>query len=326
MSIDAKHAVELPVPRKSAWQRGRLLAALAVLVAILLLGHQLVPNRWGNLGSLLETFLPWLGLAVPLLFLLALVRRSATAVLFALVPLGAWVGVFGPQLLPESAVTYDLTVVQHNVSDENDDLPGTVEVLLASDADLIALEELTDGIGFRFEEALAQAYPHHAMQGTVGLWSRYPLADVAPVDLRPTGINASWDRGLRATAQTPSGEVAVYVAHLPSARVGWRGLDSAQRDQSIAMFGGILAAEDAGAVLVLGDLNTELRDRALGPVLEHADAPEHGLGLTFPALFPVVRVDQVLAGGGEVVRTWTLPRTGSDHLPLAAYVSLPDAG
>ena len=43
--------------------------------------HSRIPNRIGNLGSLTETFLPWLGLLVPVLLVLALVRRSATALI-----------------------------------------------------------------------------------------------------------------------------------------------------------------------------------------------------------------------------------------------------
>ena len=63
---------------RTPWTRGRVLASLAVLVAGLLAFHSVVPNTVGNLGSLLETFLPWLGLAVPVLLGLALLRRSAT--------------------------------------------------------------------------------------------------------------------------------------------------------------------------------------------------------------------------------------------------------
>src|SRR6476646_2168219 len=60
------------------WRRGLILAALALVLALVMLLHSRIPNRIGNLGSLTETFLPWLGLLVPVLLLLALVRRSAT--------------------------------------------------------------------------------------------------------------------------------------------------------------------------------------------------------------------------------------------------------
>ncbi|WP_125777560.1 endonuclease/exonuclease/phosphatase family protein [Antribacter gilvus] len=324
MSTDAKHVPAEARPRKSAWQRGRFLAFLAVVSALLIVLHEHIPNRWVGLGSLVQTFAPWLGLAVPILIVLSLVRRSATAVLFVLLPLAAWLWQFGPQLLPEDRVTYDLVVVQHNLSDENADVAGTLADLLAEDPDLIALEEVTPELLPEVEAALTTAYPHHAVQGTVGLWSRLPLAEATPVDLRPAGVDASWDRGLRVVAQAPQGPVAVYVAHLPSARVGLRGLDAGARNASIGLLAAALAAEPVGTVVLAGDLNSELRDRALDPVLEHVGGSVHGFDLTFPARFPVVRVDQVLTREAEVVRTWTLGPTGSDHRPVVAYVSLPD--
>ncbi|NUP44317.1 MAG: hypothetical protein HOY76_46665, partial [Streptomyces sp.] len=52
------------------WRRGIVVAALAVILALVMLLHARIPNRIGNLGSLTETFLPWLGLLVPVLLLL----------------------------------------------------------------------------------------------------------------------------------------------------------------------------------------------------------------------------------------------------------------
>jgi vancomycin resistance protein VanJ len=72
------------------WRRGWLIAVLAVLSALPLLFHRHVPNSVGNLGSLLDTFLPWVGVAVPILAVAALVRRSAIAGVALLVPAVVW--------------------------------------------------------------------------------------------------------------------------------------------------------------------------------------------------------------------------------------------
>jgi hypothetical protein len=48
--------------------------------------HAKIPNRIGNLGSLVETFLPWSGLFIPVLLAGALWRRSAFAVAALLLP------------------------------------------------------------------------------------------------------------------------------------------------------------------------------------------------------------------------------------------------
>ncbi|MFE7227652.1 endonuclease/exonuclease/phosphatase family protein [Nocardioides sp. NPDC057577] len=306
----------------SPWRRGRLLAFIAVLLAVVIGLHGLVPNRWGNLGSLVATFLPWLVLAVPVLILAAVLRRSALAALLALTPLAAWLGVFGPQLMPVEPAAYDLTVVQHNVADDNHDVEGTVEILLAEDPDIVALEELTSENLPRYEAALGQRFEHHTTQGTVGLWSRHPISERTRVDIRPAGIEASWDRCLRAVVQTPEGEVTVYVAHLPSVRLGPRGLAANSRNRSAELLAEAIAEDPAREVLLAGDLNGNLMDPGLAPLTDQVSREEHGFRFTFPSALPVVQLDHVLARGAEVTELKVLPRSGSDHLPVVAYVSL----
>lgn len=285
-----------------------------------------MPNTPGRIGSLLETFLPWLGLAVPILLGLALLRRSTVALVALLLPTAAWLGQFGGLLLPAAGPDGpggrpDLVAVQHNVSDENPDPARTARALAAGRPDLIALEELTPAALPAFTGALAAEYPHHTTHGTVGLWSKYPLTDVRPVDIRPAGLGPDWNRALRVTAGTPRGPVAVYVAHLPSLRLGPAGLGSARRDESAALLGAVLTAEPADRVVLLGDLNGTVDDRRLAPLLAaRLHAPESGFAFSWPAAFPLARIDQVLARSGTVTRVRTLPRTGSDHLPIRADI------
>ncbi|MET9464341.1 endonuclease/exonuclease/phosphatase family protein [Streptomyces sp. NPDC006544] len=304
------------------------ITALAVLVAALLAFHSAVPPTIGHPGSLLETFLPWLGLAVPLLLGLALLRRSAVAALALLLPAAAWLGQFGGLLLPagpgvgsEGGGRTDVVAVQHNVGDDNPDPGGTARALAATRADLIALEELTPTALPAFTTALAADYPHHATHGTVGLWSKYPLTDVRPVDIRPAGLGPDWNRALRASAATPRGPVAVYVAHLPSLRLGPSGFGSGRRDESAVLLGAVLAAEPAERVVLLGDLNSTVDDRGLDPVRAAGlNPPASGFAFSWPASFPLARIDQVLARSGTVTGIRALPATRSDHLPVRAVI------
>lgn len=116
-------------------------AVLAVLTAGLMVFHRAVPDSAGHLGSLLEAFLPWLGLVDVVLLVLALLRRSAIALVALLLPVAAWTHLFGGLLGTEHG-PHDLVVVQHNVSDENTDPAGTARALAGAEPDLIALEEL----------------------------------------------------------------------------------------------------------------------------------------------------------------------------------------
>ncbi|MGY0236657.1 endonuclease/exonuclease/phosphatase family protein [Longispora urticae] len=308
--------------RTWSWSRGRVPALLAVLVAALLVLHGAVPNRIGRLGSLLETYLPWLGLAVVALLVVAVVRRSGGALAALTLPVTAWLALFGGDLLPDGSRAHDLTAVQHNVDDENPDPTGTAGALLAARADLVALEELVPPALSAYAAVLDPAYPHRALVGTVGLWSRYPLTDVRPVDIRPAGLGADWNRGLRATAATPKGDLAVYVAHLPSVRLGADGLRSARRDESAALLGAALAAEPVRRVVLLGDLNSTVHDRGLAPVSSRMGAPGPAFPFSWPAALPVARIDHILTRTATVTSLWSLPATTSDHVPVAAHIRL----
>ncbi|MFF4294399.1 endonuclease/exonuclease/phosphatase family protein [Streptomyces vinaceus] len=311
-------------PERWSWRgRGYVLAGLAVLLGCLLAFHGAVPDALpGRPGSLLETFLPWLGLAVPLLAALAVLRRSAAAGLAALLPAAAWLGLFGGHLLPGAEPAPGLLAVQHNVGDENPDPAGTARALAATGADLLALEELTPAALPAYAEVLAPRYPYHAVAGTVGLWSKHPLADVRPVDIRPAGVGEGWNRGLRATARTPRGEVAVYVAHLPSVRLGpAHGFGSLRRDESAVLLGAAIAAEPANPLILLGDLNSTVDDRGLDPVTSRMEPPSRDFAFSWPASLPLARIDQVLTRSASVTRIRSLPATGSDHLPVAAHIT-----
>ncbi|MEU6312638.1 endonuclease/exonuclease/phosphatase family protein [Streptomyces sp. NPDC047014] len=302
--------------------RGRWLAAAAVAAAGPLALHRAVPNRIGGLGSLLEAFLPWLGLVVPVLLVAALLRRSALALVALLLPAAVWAALFGPLLLPAEHRPDDLLVVQHNVADDNPDPTGTATALARAEPDLIALEELTPAALPAYTAALSAAYPHHAVHGTVGLWSKRPLAGVRALDIRPSGFGPDWNRGLRAVVGTGRGEIAVYVAHLPSVRLRAGGFASGPRDESARLLGAALAAEEVDRVLLLGDLNSTVDDRGLAPVTARLEAPRRGMALSWPAAFPVARIDQVLGRSLTVAGIRTLPATTADHLPVAARIRL----
>ncbi|MEV1051509.1 endonuclease/exonuclease/phosphatase family protein [Streptomyces sp. NPDC049887] len=302
------------------WRRGVVLAVVAVATGLLMILHAQIPNRIGNVGSLAETFLPWLGLLVPVLLVLALLRRSATALVALLVPAIVWLNLFGGLLTNKSGDGGDFTVATHNVNAENADPEGTAREVAASGADVVALEELTGDAVPAYEKALASRYRYHSVQGTVGLWSKYPMSDTRPVDIR-----LGWVRAMRSTVATPSGDLSVYVAHLPSVRVKMNaGFTASQRDTSADALGEAIARDPVGRVVLLGDLNGTMNDRALNAVTSQMRSTQgaagDGFGFSWPASFPMARIDQIMVKGVEPVSSWTLPRTASDHLPIAAGI------
>ncbi|MDH6709349.1 vancomycin resistance protein VanJ [Kitasatospora sp. MAA19] len=323
--------------RPGPWKRGPVLTACALLLGLLLLLHGYLTD-WAGLGSLVDTFLPWFGLLVPVLLAGALWRRSASAVVALLLPVTVWLNLFGGLLVDKSHQGGDLTVVSHNVSAENRDPAGTARDLAASGADVLALEELADQATGTYETELAKAYPYHTVQDTVGLWSKLPLSDTRPVDVlwgtdgpsaekpRPEDVPVEPTRALRTTVATQKGPLAVYVAHLGSVRVMPRGgFWTETRDGGATKLARAVAAERSERVLVLGDFNGTMDDRAfdgLASQLRSAqDVAGDGFGFSWPAEFPVVRIDQILVRGVDPRSAWLLPATGSDHRPVAARIS-----
>jgi vancomycin resistance protein VanJ len=160
------------------------------------------------------------------------------------------------------------------------------------------------------------------VQGTVGLWSKYPMSGVKAVD-----IKLGWIRAMRAVVTTPAGRVAVYVAHLPSVRVKVEaGFTARQRDKSAIALGEAIAHEPVPRIALLGDLNGTMNDRALNAVTAQMRSTQgavgSGFGFSWPASFPMARIDQILVKDMDPESSWTLPATGSDHLPLAARVEI----
>ncbi|SFW83857.1 endonuclease/exonuclease/phosphatase family protein [Amycolatopsis australiensis] len=309
------------VPDRGSWRRGRVVAVFSALTAVLLLAHSLVPNAVGNAGSLLETFLPWTGLLLVPLFVAALIRRSALALVSLLLPALVWGGFFGGRLFDRTADGGDFTVVSHNVNDENPDPAGTARALAATGAQVIALEELKKPEVPKYEDALAAGYPHHVVRGTVGVWSTFPLHGTEPLEIMP------WTRALRTTVDTPKGPVALFVAHLPSVRVRLDGGFTADgRDEAIGLLAGELAATPSPRTVLVGDFNGTADDRALGPITARMrsvqEAAGDGFGFSWPAALPLARIDQIFVAGVRPVAAWTLPATASDHLPVAASLAL----
>ncbi|MFE9308970.1 endonuclease/exonuclease/phosphatase family protein [Streptomyces sp. NPDC006706] len=321
--------------RPGPWKRGPVLAAAALLLGLLLLLHPQITDR-GGLGSLVETFLPWFGLLIPVLLIGALWRRSASAVAALLLPAVMWLHFFGGLLGDKSRPGSDLTVAEQNVNADNPDPAGTARGLAASGADVLALVELTPEATGTYEKVLAKAYPYHTVQGTVGLWSKLPLSDTRPVDIKtdygpladtkPVDIKLAYARALRTTVATDRGPLTVYVAHLGSVRLMPRnGYWTVSRDRGAQALGEAIAADPSKRVVLLGDLNGTMDDRAFAGITSQMhsaqDAAGNGFGFTWPARFPVVRIDQILVRGVEPESSWVLPATGGDHLPVAAGIS-----
>ncbi|MEV3937397.1 endonuclease/exonuclease/phosphatase family protein [Glycomyces sp. NPDC049804] len=293
------------------------LIVLSLLLAAILLLHRFIPNRWFNLGSLIETFLPWFGLAVPVFVVLAAIRRRPLAIVCALLPGLVWFQMYAA-LIPDKHVGGgDFRVVAHNVNAENADTAGTAANLLAAEPDVLVLVELTEEQRSAWSEVLDERYEYSVSYGTVALWSTHPVLDSNEVDLE-----LGWARAFRAAIEIDGEPVAFYVAHLLSVRVNTEGFTSVQRNETALLLGEAIADEQLERVVLAGDLNGTSQDRALAPITyqlhsAQADAGK-GFGFTWPADTPMARIDQVLYRGLEATGSDVMNATASDHRPVMA--------
>lgn len=290
-----------------------MIIVTALALTAVIAGHRLVPNVRG-LGSLVDSVAPFLGIAVPPLALLALARRARVALVVVLLPAVAWTLLFGTAWLPaRGGGPVGFQVASQNLRASNPDPTATVAALVASQPDLIALQEVSGGIRGSIAETLRDRYPYQASISTVALWSRFPIREYVGVD---TGLD--WTRALRAVVAVPGGDVAVYVVHLGSARAG----DTRVRDHTVRTLAVRIRQDAAERLMVLGDLNTASTDRVIAPLaalLDDAQADAgRGLGFTWPASFPVTRPDHVLYRGLTAASATVVQTPASDHRAVVA--------
>jgi vancomycin resistance protein VanJ len=293
-------------------RRDMLIILAAVLLAAVLIGHRLVPNVRG-MGSLLDTLTPFLGIGVPLLVLAAVLRRAWLALAVVTIPAAAWAALFGPAWLPGGGGPAQVRVISQNLLAGNADPRATVDALAGTGADLVALQEVSDGDRDTVAERLKARYPFQVAESTVGLWSRFPIRGSTGVD---TGLG--WTRALRAVVAAPEGDLVVYVVHLGSARAG----DTGVRDHTVRALAGQLRRDTAERVIALGDFNTASTDRMISPLTDllhdaQADAGT-GPGFTWPSRLPLIRPDHVLYRGLTATSAGVLRTPASDHRAVTA--------
>ena len=308
--IDVEHRP--PLARRTTTRHARRLAIAGITVLILLVCGW-VP---GVIGTAVAAVLPWLGLVLLALVVIALFLARRVIVLL-LVPTLLWFLAMAPAFpgLPGSgSAQSELTIASQNVRAHSGSAAASAAELAQSEADVIALTELDGDSLSAASEVLADAYPHSYTVGTVALWSRYPLASAEPLTL-----GLSWKRALRVEVQSPAGPVAVYVLHAASVRPG----QQQDRDTMLHGIAEQVASDAATALVVVGDFNAPSTDPSLAALRTEAEwaRPTDGtLGFTWPAAFPLVRIDQVFVRGLDVVASSTRRAGNSDHLATMTRV------
>ncbi|MFE3194924.1 endonuclease/exonuclease/phosphatase family protein [Nocardia sp. NPDC059240] len=293
--------------------------AAAALLTLLMTAHDRIPDIFG-LGVALDTAAPWLIVPVPLLAVLAVVCRRPAGAAACIAPLLVWAYTFGSWWAPTATAAAreagTVTVVSQNLFADNSTPAATARALAATGADLLAVQELGGTDRAPVQRILDASYPYREERGTVALWSRFPTSDTTVAD-----VGIGWQRGLRTHVATPSGDLVVYVVHLPSVRP----TDTATRNRGLRILSDQLDSDPAPRVLVAGDFNTASTDREWRSFAAgFTDAgPQVGPGFTWPAAFPVARLDHLLLRGLTRTGSAVLRLPGPDHRAPTATFAFP---
>ena len=329
-------------PWPSARQQiGTGVAVLGWMIVAFLVAHRFLPDSAG-LVSLLETWLPWLAVPIVLLLITAAAARSLRALLATLVATAVWLGGYGPELLPRGdPLPSNLRVVSEDVNASSVELAAVGQLAPNQHADIVTLQHLPPSLAASSAtENLDHAYGYHVTQYEFGVWSRYPISDARAVDLT-TSTAAADSAGLvadvphvvvgalRVTVTTSQGPFVLYVVHIPQPVLGDQGFAQA-RDQAVARLAKTVKADTATRLAIVGDINVSQTDRRFSDLssglgLTSAQAAAgRGFGFTWPAEFPVVRLDDLLMRGGTPVRSVVLPALsgGKTHLPIEIDIHL----
>ncbi|MCD4853186.1 endonuclease/exonuclease/phosphatase family protein [Arthrobacter sp. AK01] len=302
-------------PRARDWVVGLFAGVLMAL----LFGHGLVPEARG-MALAIESFLPWFGMVIAALLIVALLSRAWAGSIPAAAALISWCVVFLPVMAtgaaPSSAAATSgepsgWSIVTQNLRAGNPHASEAVEKLITSGADVVVLQELTGPTLERIAPLMDGTFAYRQVAGTVGVWSRFPLSQG-----RPLALGLGWSRAMSMEVEAPEGPVQLYAVHLPSVRPGEVG----NRNRGLAKLSRILEADPSQRILVVGDFNAANTDRAFAPLLATLDDARTGFGFTWPASLPATRPDHILFRGFTLSGASVITTPGTDHLAAMAWL------
>jgi endonuclease/exonuclease/phosphatase (EEP) superfamily protein YafD len=336
MSTNQNEAEAVP-KRRHTKPRSRLAAAIGwLVVAPVSVCAATVAAQLQESSSLLLLAVgltPFLGLPALIALGIGLQHRrrlltvvsAATAgvLLFSTLPgLGMPIGT-----RPPAGTRSTLRLFSANVHFANPDIGRIAEEIVATSPDLVALQEidLDAAWGLRKSGALGR-FPYAATAirtgpAAIGLWSRFPLADVRVQDVYGMPF-------ISVTVGSGTRRLRVYTVHLIAPlggdRIRWRAqlrwLDEELRGQR----GPLVVSGDFNATRYHPSFRRLLSDR-LGDAHERSG---RGWAMTWPRdqwpLPPFMRIDHVLISLDIGVRTVKEGvGQGSDHRPIIADLVLP---
>lgn len=297
--------------------KGIVVLVLGVLLAALLLMHELIPTTNGA-ALIVESALPWTWALIALLVLIALIRLSPLSIIGVLIPALVWGVMFGPYLKPASGDRdADLVIATHNVGARLPQPTATARKIIDEQPDVVVIQEIESLSGKIIKKELDKSFKYTQVADTVGVWSKWPLTKRENVDL-----GLQWPRAFATTVKSDHGNVRLYAVHVPSVRPGVEAL----RNSALQKLSQSIEQEPAEHLVVAGDFNAVQTDRYFQPIAEQLTdtrrAVGGGFGFTWPSKFPAIRLDHIMVRGLDPVYDEVMDRGTSDHRAVIAGLDM----
>jgi len=236
---------------------------------------------------------------------------------------------------------HTFTVMTFNLFALNRGFDGAAASIAGADADIVALQELSQQAAHALGERLSPRYPYQALRPDEelsggGVLSRFPVVLEEPLRLSERGHTCQ-----RLVLALPGRQLHCFNIHLmaPRLRPWLLRYDPSQREAEAAALAQRLAGHP-GPLIVMGDFNMTDRSEAyrrlahlLGDSFREAGS---GPGRTFPHFarsgvlplprwpvpLPIIRIDYVFHSPDITARhAHRGDGDGSDHLPVIATLA-----
>jgi vancomycin resistance protein VanJ len=204
-----------------------------------------------------------------------------------------------------------------------------MSVIREANADVVAMQELSEEAAAAIDASLADLYPHryyypYGIPGT-GIVSKYPI--IEQQEISSIGLNLVH---MRAMIDVNGAQIVVFSVHPPPPGVDRNGgFFSRGRGEITAL--SRMGAAEGRPVLMLGDFNTvdQSEDYQLmidAGFIDSFREAGWGFGSTWPSRIrsiehspPLIRIDYIWHSAEfRTVRAWVGRETVSDHRPVIA--------
>lgn len=295
---------------------------MAVLLLALATALAFAPDAY--LPMLARAFLLPGALLLGVLALVSVVRRKWWVAQSALAGAAMLAGQLSTPSVPTAMMSRppDIRVFHMNVWQPNNAYTAAIERALASDADVISVQEVAPCWAEALVHGLADRYPYAHIEPRdncygIALFSRIPFHEVRTITLHGTPMIEA----LFTMNERPVRLLAVHATS-PISYVHFQ-----QRNRQLQALGHHLAQDDTATVLI-GDLNTVPWDRAYQRLCTRAGlCSTTSVGQrTWPSIGPLAMIplDHLLISPGIVLSGLsTVHVPGSDHKGLLADIYLP---